>query len=312
MDQRAELGEFLRLRRAAIKPGDVGLPDHGRRRVPGLRRVELSLLAGVSVEHYTRIEQGRGVRASAQVLDAIADVLRLGDNERAHVYDLANPSGLGRRRSRRPQAVRRGVRRLLDQLHEHPAYVLGRRMDILAWNPLASALVGDLATVPIGQRNVPRLVFLDEATMALYPDWERVAREVVAFLRRDTARDLEDPQLAELVRDLSLKSEPFRRWWNSHEVEAKTSGTRRFAHPGVGELELEYETLLLAADGDQALVVYSAEPGSPSHAGLRLLQTLITNNSTSKSQAPQGPVLGFMPTGSSPGVGPIDGQAPSG
>lgn len=274
MDHRSELGNFLRRRRAAVKPADVGLPDHGRRRVPGLRRAELSVLAGVSVEHYTRIEQGRGVHASTHVLGAIADVLRLTDDERAHVRDLAGPAGIVRRRPRRPQAVRPGIRRLLGQLHEHPAFVLGRRSDILAWNSLAAALLGDPAALPVRQRNMARLVFLDDVTMALYPDWERVARECVAFLRRETARDLADPQLAELVGELSLKSEPFRRWWGNHEVKDKASGTKRFAHPVVGELELEYETLLLPGDGDQALIVYSAESGSRSQTALRLLQTL--------------------------------------
>ncbi len=221
MDSRAELGEFLRSRRAQVKPEDVGLPDYGRRRVPGLRREELSMLAGVSAELYTRIEQGRGVRASAQVLDAIADALGLTDAERSHLHDLAKPRQPARRRARAPQRVSPGIARLLEQLHEHPAFVLGRRMDVLAWNPMAAVLLGDFAALEPRRRNMARLVFLDASTIALYPEWERVARETVAFLRRDSARDLDDPHLAELIGELSLKSEPFTRWWNNREVKDK-------------------------------------------------------------------------------------------
>jgi transcriptional regulator with XRE-family HTH domain len=274
MDSWTELGEFLRSRRAAVKPQDVGLPEFGRRRVPGLRREELSMLAGVSVEHYTRIEQGRGVHASAQVLDAIANALALGESERAHLHDLAAPRAPRRRRPRAPQRVAPGIAQLLDQLHDHPAVVIGRRTDVLAWNPLAAQLLGDFSLLEPAQRNMTRLMFLDEDTIALYPDWERVAREATAFLRRLSARDLEDPQLAELVGELSLKSESFRRGWGSRDVKEKTSGTKRFLHPRVGELELSYETMIPAATPDQALVIYTAAPASRSQTALALLATL--------------------------------------
>jgi transcriptional regulator with XRE-family HTH domain len=294
MDSRTELGEFLRARRGQVKPSDVGLPDYGRRRVPGLRREELSMLAGVSVEHYTRIEQGRGVRASAQVLDAIANALGLSDAERAHLHDLGAPAPTARRRSRAPQRVSPGIARLVEQLHEHPAFVLGRRMDLLAWNQTAAALLGDFSQLEPRERNMARLVFLDPDTIALYPDWERVARETVAFLRRDSSRDLDDPQLAELVGELSLKSEHFTRWWNSREVKDKASGTKRFNHPSVGELELRYETLHPGAADDQALVIYTAEPRTPSDTALRLLSTLAGRNGppTSPSRAHEGPADG--------------------
>ena len=275
MDPRRELGEFLRARRAHVKPEDVGLPDYGRRRVPGLRREELSMLAGVSVEHYTRIEQGRGVRASAQVLDAVATALGLSEAERAHVHELAESRGEARRRGRRPQRVAPGLAALLQQFHELPAFVLGRRMDVLAWNPMAAALLGEFGALEPRRRNMAWLVFLDESTIALYPEWERVARETVAFLRRDSVRDLDDPQLAELVGELSLKSEHFRRWWNSREVKDKASGTKRFTHPVVGELELHYQTLHPATHEDQALVIYTATPGMASHNALKLLASLI-------------------------------------
>jgi transcriptional regulator with XRE-family HTH domain len=274
MDSRTELGEFLRARRAQVKPQDVGLPDYGRRRVPGLRREELSMLAGVSVEHYTRIEQARGVRASAQVLDALANALGLSDAERMHLHELAAPAPAQRRRPRAPQRVPAGIQRLIEELHEHPAFVLGPRMDVLTWNPLAATLLGDFALLEPRERNMARLVFLDDDTIALYPDWERVARETVAFLRRNSARDVDDPQLAELVGELSLKSEQFTRWWNSREVKDKASGTKRFNHPSVGELELQYETLHPGAARDQAVVIYTAEPGTRSQTALQLLARL--------------------------------------
>jgi transcriptional regulator with XRE-family HTH domain len=274
VDRRTELGEFLRSRRAALKPADVGLPEFGRRRVPGLRREELSLLAGVSLEHYTRIEQGRGVRPSAQVLDAIATALALTDAERAHLHDLAAPAPPSRRRPRPQPRVRPGLQRLLGQMHEHPAFVLGPRMDVLAWNGLAAQVFGDFSRFAPERRNMAWLVFLDDETAALYPDWETVARETVAFLRAGSARDLEDPRLAELVGELSLKSDAFRRWWAARDVKDKASGTKRLRHPVVGELELSYETFIPAGQPEQALVVYSAQEGTPSYTALRLLQTL--------------------------------------
>jgi hypothetical protein len=147
-------------------------------------------------------------------------------------------------------------------------------MDVLAWNPMAAALLGDFAALEPRQRNMARLIFLDEATIALYPDWERVARETVAYLRRDSARDLDDPELAELIGELSLKSESFSRWWNNREVKNKTSGVKRLNHPVVGALELHYEALYPGSASEQALVIYAAEPGSPSATALRLLGTL--------------------------------------
>jgi transcriptional regulator with XRE-family HTH domain len=176
MDPRTELGAFLRSRREQVKPADVGLVSYGRRRVPGLRRDELSMLAGVSAAHYTRIEQGRGVCASAQVLDAIATALGLTEAERAHLHDLARPAHVPVRRRRTLQRVSPRIAQLLGELHEHPAFVLGRQMDVLAWNPLAAELFGDFGALEPRQRNMARLVFLDESTIALYPDWERASR----------------------------------------------------------------------------------------------------------------------------------------
>ena len=243
-----------------------------RRRVPGLRREELALLAGVSVDYYVRLEQGRGgVHPSESVLAALAEALRLDPAERAHLYRLARPPIAPARRRSRPQRVRPQIQQLLDGFVGIPAFVLGRRMDVLAWNELAARLHVDFAALPPRLRNMPRLVFLDDASRHLYPDWEQVARETAAFLRFEAGAEPDDPDLHALVGELSTRSEAFRRAWARHDVREKSHGTKRFRHPVVGDLELHYETFALPADQRQTLVTYSAEPGSPSETALRVL-----------------------------------------
>jgi transcriptional regulator with XRE-family HTH domain len=261
----AELGDFLRTRRARLQPHDVGLPDYGRRRVPGLRREELAQLAGVSVDYYVRLEQGRDIQPSDSVLDAIAGALRLSEDERSHLFTLVRPRKRARRRP--VERVRPGVQRLLDRI-EFPAFVLGRRMDVLAFNTLAAALLGDFR-----ERNTLRFMFLDDGARTLYPDWEQVAAEGVAYLRLTAAEDPDDAQLVELIGELSLQSELFRRLWAKHDVKSKTFGVKVYDHPQVGRLELDYESLKLP-DADQTLVTYTAEPGSPSETALQLLAQL--------------------------------------
>lgn len=271
MDPRAELGEFLRSRRGRIRPEDAGLPFYGgRRRVPGLRREELAQLAGVSVDYYVRLEQGRLRNVSEGILDAVARALELTDDERAHLVHLARPVRT-RRRPPRQQRVRPGLQRLLDAMPDLPAFVLGRRMDILAWNSLAAALITDFGALAPRERNMPRLCFLGEDSRSLYPDWDAVTGETIAYLRMDAGRYPDDPQLAELVGELSVKSADFRRLWAEHAVKDKTFGVKLMNHPLVGELRLPYETLRLPDDPDQVLVVYTAEPDSPSAAALGLL-----------------------------------------
>ncbi|WP_175411815.1 helix-turn-helix transcriptional regulator [Streptomyces sp. TRM64462] len=274
MDQRAELSEFLRSRRARLKPEDVGLPDVGRhRRVPGLRREELALLAGVSVAYYTRLEQGNGQNVSTEVLDAIARALRLSDAERDHLLHLAKPSYKKRKRSGgfRQQTVRPAVRHLLDAMDGVPALVVGQRLDILAWNRLAQALFGDFAALEPEERNMARHVFLSPAARDLYVDWEAKATEVVSVLRMYAGCSADDPRLAALVGDLSVRSPEFRSLWAAHTVQEKGHGVKLLRHPLVGELTLSYETLKLADDHDQSLVTYAAEPDSPAAEALRLL-----------------------------------------
>ncbi|MCE4946291.1 helix-turn-helix transcriptional regulator [Streptomyces albulus] len=271
-----ELGDFLRSRRARIQPEEVGLPGHGRRRVPGLRREEVAQLAGVSVDYYIRLEQGRGPSVSDAVLDAVGRVLRLDDTEQEYLRRVARPAA-GRAAARRapaggaaPQQVRPGLRLLLDTVDRAPAFVLGRRMDVLAWNDLGDAVVGFSRMAPEG-RNMPRQVFLDPRARELYPDWAAVAAETVAHLRLDAGQHPHDVQLTTLVGELSLRSEDFRRLWADHQVREKSYGVKRLHHPVVGELELPYETLAVPGEAGQLLVVYTAEPGSRTAERLQLL-----------------------------------------
>ncbi|RSS38220.1 helix-turn-helix domain-containing protein [Streptomyces sp. WAC08241] len=275
MDPSAELSEFLRSRRARLKPQDVGLPEFGRhRRVPGLRREELAQLAGVSVAYYTRLEQGNGRNVSMEVLDSIARALRLSDSERAHLAHLAKPTVKKRQRAAisRPQQVRPGISYLLESMDGVPAVVLGRRLDLLAWNRTARALLGDFAAWEPHERNMARMVFLDPNARSLYLDWECKATEVVSVLRLYAGCYPDDPHLLALVGELSVRSEEFRSLWAAHTVADKGHGTKRMRHPLVGEMTLSYETLKVSGDDpDLVLVTYHAEPGTPSAEALRLL-----------------------------------------
>ncbi|MGG2463647.1 helix-turn-helix transcriptional regulator [Streptomyces sp. RGM 3693] len=272
-----ELGDFLRSRRARIQPEEVGLPGHGRRRVPGLRREEVAQLAGVSVDYYIRLEQGRGPSVSDAVLDAIGRVLRLDDTEQEYLRRVARPAArrasAGRRESAggpAVQKVRPGLRLLLDTIDKAPAFVLGRRMDVLAWNGLADAVVGFSQMAP-EDRNMPRQVFLEPRARELYLDWSAVAAETVAHLRLYAGNHPQDEQLGALVGELSLGSEDFRRLWADHQVKEKSYGAKRLMHSVVGELDMPYETLTVPGESGQMLVVYTPEPGSQTEERLKLL-----------------------------------------
>jgi transcriptional regulator with XRE-family HTH domain len=272
LDRRAELSEFLRTRRARLKPEDVGLPDFGRhRRVPGLRREELAQLAGVSVAYYTRLEQGNGRNVSAEVLDSIARALRLTDAEHAHLTHLAKPKQHKKKPAARVQQVRGTLRTLLDSMDGIPAYVVGRHSDILVWNRMAAAVFGDWAELPPAERNWARLVFLRPEYRDLFVDWEQKAIDIVCLLRMDAGCHPDDPRLSALVGELSVKSEEFRRLWATHDVKEKSHGIKRLRHPLVGELDLNFESFRMVNEDEQSLVTYHAEPGSPSAEALRLL-----------------------------------------
>lgn len=273
-----ELGEFLKARRSELSPRTVGLPDsHGRRRVAGLRREEVALLTAISTDYYTRLEQGR-LQPSTPVLSTLVRVLHLSDDQRDYLFELAGKQ-TARPRRRAAQKVRPQLRRLMDDLSTTPAMVLGRRMDILAWNPLASALVTDFSRIPEKQRNYIRLLFTDATLKELYADWETVARTAVAQLRMQAAKYPGDPHLSSLVGELSVRDADFRQWWGGHLVSSVSVGTKKFHHPIAGELLLDWDTLACSTDVEQELVVWTAEPGTPSYEGLRFLSSWATSHS---------------------------------
>lgn len=273
MDRSTEIREFLRTRRARITPAQAGLVPHaGARRVPGLRREEVAQLAGVSVDYYIRLERGRTRGVSESVLDAVARALQLDETERAHLFDLAQPttSRTGPRRVPSVQRVRPAVYRALDALSV-PALVQGRRMDVLAANRLGYALFADFEARPRRERNFARFVFLDDAARALYADWDFAARDCVATLHLYSGRHPDDPRLTELIGELSVHSDTFRRMWADHDVLAHTTGTKRLHHPLVGTLTLDYVVLAVEGDPDQSLVILTPEPASPSAEALGIL-----------------------------------------
>ncbi len=257
----------MRTRRARLNPAEAGLPEYGRRRVPGLRREEVAQLAGVSVDYYVRLEQGRSPSASDAVLDAIARALRLDDTERAHLRNLVRPVKSPRIKAG-PQRVRQGLHRVVELMTHAPAFVLGHRMDVLAWNDLADAVLGFSTWT---RRNAAYQAFLDPAARGFYREWPRVAAETVAVLRLSAGRRPDDPQLAALVGELSMKDDLFRELWARHEVKEKTFGRKLLRHPIVGDLDLAYETLAPAGDAEQMLVVFTAAAGSASAERLGLL-----------------------------------------
>lgn len=264
------VGSFLMARRAELSPSAVGLPESGMRRVRGLRREEVAQLAAISTDYYTRLEQGR-VPASRLVLDTLARVLRLDDDQRTYLYEIAGKGGIRPHRSS-PQKVRPQMQRLLDHLTDVPPMVQGRHFDILAWNPLAAALMVDFSQLPPKQRNYAWLVFMNCGMRQLYPDWENVARLVVALLRMEAAKDPEDARLTALVGELSMQSPEFRAWWAAQSVASKGRGIRRFTHPVVGTLDLEWDTLTSESDPEQELIVWTAEEGSSSYEALQRLK----------------------------------------
>jgi transcriptional regulator with XRE-family HTH domain len=253
----AQLGEFVRSRRARVSPELLGLDSGGRRRVPGLRREELAQLAHVSVDYIVRLEQGRIGRPSADILEALAHGLLLDEVERRHLFQLAATSEPARAGGAGTE-VRPGLELVVRELDPTPAVLLSRRLDLLAWNPTAEALLG-----PFGdEHNYARLVFFDDATRALHADWEEAARETIALLRFAATRYPDDEALQALLAELRADSDAAARWWDSHDVNQKRHGSKRYLHPTVGALTLLYEALPLADDGDQILTIYAAKPGS--------------------------------------------------
>ena len=277
MDAANELSEFLTGRRARVTPEQVGLRSYGRRQVPGLRREEVASLAGVSVEYYKRLERGNAASASDSVLSALADALQLDDAERAHLFDLARAaSSVPSRRARRasPQQVRPVVQRIVDSIGA-PATLSNMRADYLTANALGRALYAPLFESPEQPPNSARFTFLDPAAQQFFTDWEKAAKDLVATLRSAAGRNPHDRALTDLVGELSMRSEPFRKWWAAHDVRYHQTGRKRLHHPTVGDLELEYEVMEISADSGLRLAVFSAEPGTRSAEALDLLASWI-------------------------------------
>lgn len=281
MDLRAEIREFLRTRRDRISPETAGLPAYGgNRRVKGLRREEVALLAGVSVDYYVRMERGNLAGASESVLDALANALQLEDAERDHLYSLARESGAGaaRRRRRQPSAtVRPAVQQILDAIGDAPAWVRNGRHDVLAMNPLAAALYAPvLETDARRPANTTRFVYLyPEAAQELFVDYDRVACDAAAMLRLEAGRAPNDQELIALVGELSTRSQVFRERWASQDVRYHRSGTKRLRHPAVGQMDLDFEAMELPSEPGLTLNVYTAAVGTPAHEKLRLLASWV-------------------------------------
>ncbi|KQU39120.1 MULTISPECIES: helix-turn-helix transcriptional regulator [unclassified Rhodococcus (in: high G+C Gram-positive bacteria)] len=277
MDTKAEVREFLMTRRARLTPEAAGITTSGTRRVAGLRRSEVASLAGLSVEYYARIERGAIGGASSSVLDALSRALQLTDTEHAHLLDLARAadgvptSGRPRRRAERITPPRISLQWALDSITDGVAFVRNRRQDLLATNELGKAfyapVIGDGGRVP----NLARFQFLDPLSREFYPDWDLFAQMCVSIMRAEAGRDPHDKGLQDLVGELSTRDETFRRLWGAHDVRTHGAGTKRFHHPVVGEVHLAYEELVITADPGSVLMVYTAEPGSPSADRLRLL-----------------------------------------
>ena len=276
MSNQDDVKEFLSSRRAKITPQQAGLPAYGgNRRVAGLRREEVAMLAGMSVDYYNRLERGNLHGVSDAVLGAVARTLQLDEAETAHLFDLAraaNASPAKRRRSS-PRGVRPSVQRLLDAMTEAPAWVRNNRHDFLAANRLGYALYSEMFSDGIRPANNARFVFLNDRSKAFFPDWERAADDIVAILRSEAGSNPFDRDLSDLIGELSTRSETFRTRWAAHNVRFHRTGIKRLHHPEVGDLELSYEALELASDPGLTFLAYTAEPDSPSADNLRLLAT---------------------------------------
>jgi transcriptional regulator with XRE-family HTH domain len=273
---RSALREFLTTRRARISPEESGLPLYGgRRRVQGLRREEVAMLAGMSTEYYTRLERGQANRTSTGIVDAVARALRLDNDEREHLnrlLDALTPEARKRRPVLSEDKIRPGVQLLLDSLSHLPAFVFNGRLDIVAANDLGRAIYAPIFQARHRPANVARFMFLDEGqSRAFWPHWDGMANDAVALLRTEAGLHPHDPRLIELVGQLATSSEEFRTRWAAHNVRSHKSGVKTLRHPLVGELRLPFEDFRVDAAPDQVLMAYTPEPGSAAHDAIQLL-----------------------------------------
>jgi transcriptional regulator with XRE-family HTH domain len=279
VDNRNDIREFLISRRERLTPQDVGLPDFGgRRRVKGLRREEVALLAGMSTEYYVRLERGNGTGVSEAVLNGITRALRLDEAEHAHLYDLIRAANQGveparRRGPSRPQQVRPNVQQLIDTMRDVPVFVQNGRLDAVATNRLGAALFSEMFVMPQRPMNAARFVFLDPRAQTFYRDWPANAHQIVALLRAEAGRAPYDRILTDLVGELATRSDLFRTLWASHDVRVHRTGTKQVHHPVVGDLDLTFEAMDLTSEPGLQLLAFTAAPGSTSYDGLQLLAT---------------------------------------
>ncbi|MEE1804050.1 helix-turn-helix transcriptional regulator [Streptomyces sp. JV176] len=292
MDNRSEVRAFLTSRRAKITPQQVGLPASGHRRVKGLRREEVAMLAGVSAEYYARMERGSLSGASEAVLDSLARALRLDDSERAHLMDLARSAGTTRRPARRraAQSIRPALRQLLDAMTDAPAFIRNGRLDILAANRLGKALYWPLFQDPARPVNIARYQFLNPAAGEYMTELGAQRAAAAALLRTEAGQDPYNRDLSDLIGELSTRSEAFRSLWAAHDVRLHHTGVKRFHHPGVGDLTLTFEALPVPTDPGLTLTALSAGPGTPAQDALKLLATWFAtlDHDEAASPAPTG------------------------
>ncbi|MGV1004377.1 MAG: helix-turn-helix transcriptional regulator [Candidatus Nanopelagicales bacterium] len=293
IDLRSEIRDFLSTRRARITPEQAGLPAYGgNRRVAGLRREEVAMLAGVSVDYYVRMERGSLAGASESVLAAVAGALQLDEAERDHLYALARQSGASASRRERPAVpkVRSAIQQVIDAMADAPAWVRNGRHDILAMNQLARALYGPVLADPRRPANTTRFIYLyPEQAREFFVDYDRVANDAAAMLRLEAGRNPHDKALIELVGELSTRSELFRRRWASHDVQFHRSGQKRLRHPVVGQLDLDFESLVLPGEPGLCMNVYTAAAGTPSADALRLLASWAASEPALLAEVTAGP-----------------------
>ncbi|WP_440711396.1 helix-turn-helix transcriptional regulator [Herbiconiux sp. YIM B11900] len=276
MDIHDELSAFLTSRRAKLSLAQAGLPDYGgRRRVPGLRREEVALLAGMSAEYYKRLERGTATGVSEAVIDGVSRALQLDEAEHAHLYDLVRHANEGahpqRRRARSGTQLTAGMQQTIDAMSTVPVFVQNGRLDAIATNALGLALFAPMFDGVQAPVNAARFVFLDARAQSFYRDWEGNARQIVALLRAEAGRSPHDRALGDLVGELSMQSGLFRTLWGSHDVREHRTGLKSLHHPVVGALDLTYQSMDLASDRGLQMLVFSAEPASVSAERLQLL-----------------------------------------
>jgi transcriptional regulator with XRE-family HTH domain len=297
MDNHDDLSEFLISRRAKLTPEQAGIPDFGgRRRVPGLRREEVALIAGMSAEYYKRLERGNATGVSEAVIDGVSRALQLDDAENSHLYELIRSANAGahpqRRRVTRRTQLTAGMQQTIDAMSTVPVFVQNGRLDAITTNSLGRALFSEMLDNARPPVNAARFVFLDPRSQTFYQDWEANTRQIVALLRVEAGRSPYDRQLSDLIGELSTRSDLFRRLWGAHDVRDHLTGIKSIHHPVVGDLELTFQSMDLTSDHGLQMLVFSAAPGTPAHDGLQLLANWAETHSatlTSESAKTPGP-----------------------